>query len=104
MIRGVFVLLLVASFPVVACDSAADCDAGSVCKREPGQMSGVCVSALGNRTDTTSPFDKVRGPNTKACTSDAECAFGSSCSRQSGQVYGVCRSTMGGGVPNVGPH
>jgi len=102
MIRSALVLLLLASFPAVACESNADCDAGSRCTRQPGQMSGVCISALGNRTDTTSPYDKLKGPSAKTCTSDTQCAFGSSCSRKTGQMYGVCGGTTGSGIANVG--
>ena len=104
MIRSLFVLLLVASLPAVACESNTDCDPGSRCTREPGQMSGVCISALNNRPDSASPFDKLKAPTGKTCQSDVQCGFGSSCNKKSGQVFGVCSGDMGGGIPAVGAH
>ena len=104
MIRSLFVLLLFASFQAVACESNADCDAGSRCTRQPGQMSGVCVSALNNRPDGQAPFDKLKGPAAKTCQSDVQCGFGSSCNKSSGQVFGICSGDTGRGSPAVGPH
>ena len=104
MIRGLFVLLLLASCPAVACESNTDCDPGLRCTREPGQMSGVCVSVLNNRPDSPAPFDKLKGATAKTCQSDVQCGFGSSCNKKSGEVYGTCTGDMGGGIPAVAPH
>ena len=105
MIRGIFVLLLLASFPALACESSADCDPGSRCIHDPGQMTGVCVSALGNRTGSAnSAFDPLKDPTSKACTSDVDCAYGGSCTKQAGQVHGVCAGGLSGGMHGTGPH
>lgn len=89
-------LTTIAAFngPAWACSFDTDCQPGSKCVKERGQIYGVCMGGLfpGNTNDrqpVTAPLDPNQTTG-NTCSFDVECGPGSKCVKNSGSINGVC--------------
>lgn len=90
------VVLAVLLFPAIsfACSFDTDCDVGSKCIKQSGQIYGYCAGGLnpGNDSDkrpVRDPLDinKTAG---NTCSFNTDCGPGSKCLKESGHIKGVC--------------
>jgi hypothetical protein len=77
-----------------ACQFDTDCEVGSKCLKQSGQLDGMCVGGLnpGNRHDRT-PYSNdldINKTEGNTCSFDTDCGPGSKCMKGSGQIYGTC--------------
>ena len=78
----------------LACQFDTDCQPGSTCAKQSGQLNGVCYGGIqpGNQYDQK-PVRDALDPNHKVgntCQFDVDCGPGNSCAKPASQVYGVC--------------
>jgi hypothetical protein len=86
----VFSLLNVA----VACDFDTDCNPGSKCVKQNGQLHGVCAGGLfpGNNNDRKpvyAPLD-INRTYGNTCSFDTDCGPSSACVKEPGSIKGTC--------------
>lgn len=89
----VFALILFPG-PVFACEYDFDCEPGSKCVKDIGELDGYCAGGTmpGNSYDQK-PYKDPADPTDSegdTCQFDTDCGAGASCKKSSGQVYGVC--------------
>lgn len=77
-----------------ACQFDTDCEVGSKCLKQSGQLNGMCVGGLnpGNRNDEN-PYSNgldINKTEGDTCSFDTDCGPGSKCMKGSGQIYGTC--------------
>jgi len=77
-----------------ACQFDTDCEVGSKCLKQSGQLNGMCVGGLnpGNQNDQN-PYSNVLDINKtegNTCSFDTDCGPGSKCMKGSGKIYGTC--------------
>ena len=94
------ILSLALSTPGLACSFNTDCEVGSKCMKQRGQLEGVCVGGLfpGKSEDERSkeqnqnPYNwkRDRGSEGNRCSFTTDCDVGQMCLKESGRLYGVC--------------
>ncbi|QUT04069.1 hypothetical protein KFK14_13020 [Sphingobium phenoxybenzoativorans] len=77
-----------------ACSFNTDCQPGSQCLKQSGQIYGICAGGLnpGNSNDRVpvqSPLD-TNGTYGDTCSFNTDCGPGSQCMKRSGSINGVC--------------
>jgi hypothetical protein len=77
-----------------ACQFDTDCQVGSKCLKQSGQLYGMCVGGMqpGNNFDqrpVRDPLD-INHSAGNTCQFDPDCGPGSKCMKTSGQLYGTC--------------
>jgi hypothetical protein len=84
--------LLAASSSAIACQFTVDCDVGSTCVKQDGQLDGVCVGGInpGNRGDDDPYKDDMGGTVGMTCSFNTDCDVGEKCVKEGGQIDGVC--------------
>jgi len=94
LVAAVLVLGLLQPSSGRACSFNTDCEVGSKCLKESGQIYGICVGGMnpGNDNDAQpvySPTDP-NGTLGDTCDFDVDCGPGSRCVKESGRIHGVC--------------
>ena len=86
--------MLLISSPALACQFHTDCDAGSRCEKDRGQLYGVCKSGLnpGNSFDRKPVYDPLDDSRGDTCSFNTDCSPGSRCEKEPGSLYGTCVS------------
>ena len=76
------------------CSFDTDCQVGSKCLKQNGQIVGVCIGGLfpGNKNDRTPVKDwlDINGTVGNTCSFDVDCGPGSACIKSRGAIEGVC--------------
>jgi len=87
-------LLLGMAQSASACMFDTDCDVGSKCAKNSGQLYGICVGGLnpGNSNDRTPVYDPLdpNGTVGDTCQFDVDCGPGNKCFKKPGGLYGAC--------------
>ena len=78
----------------LACSFDTDCEVGSKCLKQRGQLDGFCVGGMspGNRNDRSPSRDimDLNGTAGNTCSFDIDCGPGSACVKSRGHIDGVC--------------
>jgi len=79
--------------PSLACSFDTDCEPGSHCVKDAGQIHGYCMGGMfpGNQYDRApvrDPLD-IRGTRGNTCSFDVDCGPGGRCVKSG--LYGVCQ-------------
>lgn len=78
----------------LACSFDTDCEVGSRCLKQRGQIDGFCVGGMfpGNSNDKSPVRDlmDLNGTAGNTCSFNVDCGPGSSCVKSMGQIDGVC--------------
>lgn len=86
-----FLLVTSASY---SCSFDTDCQVGSKCLKQRGQIDGFCVGGMfpGNSNDSSPVRDlmDLNGTAGNTCSFDVDCGPGSACVKSRGQIDGVC--------------
>lgn len=82
------------SASLYACQFDTDCQVGSKCLKQSGQLDGMCVGGLnpGNRNDDN-PYSNgldINKTEGNTCSFDTDCGPGSKCMKGAGQLEGTC--------------
>ena len=83
--------LALTSGSATACSFNTDCDIGSRCVKQYGELDGVCVGGMypGNSNDDA-PVYQPGSRRGYTCSFNTDCDVGQSCVKQSGSIDGVC--------------
>ena len=87
------IIFIIGSPNVIACSFDTDCDVGSKCVKQRGNIYGWCVGGLnpGNQNDrrpARDPLD-LTGKKGNTCSFDLDCGVGGKCVKGGG-IYGTC--------------
>ena len=95
--KGLLILVAALVMPGVAfgCQFDTDCDVGSRCLKQRGEIQGICAGGMnpGNDYDEGPIYDNSLDPNEtvgNTCSFDVDCGPGSKCLKARGQLKGVC--------------
>jgi hypothetical protein len=92
--KYLLLLLFVLSSSSYACSFDTDCEVGSKCLKQRGQIEGVCIGGLfpGNKNDRAPVKDwlDLNGTAGNTCSFDIDCGPGSACIKSRGAIEGVC--------------
>ncbi len=88
-----FLFLMAVSAGSIACEFDLDCDLGSKCIKEVGELDGICMGGRfpGNDNDRT-PFvpDDKWSSEGETCSLDLDCEIGEKCAKPHSRLEGVC--------------
>lgn len=93
-IKAFLVIATLIPITSFACSFDTDCNPGSKCVKDRGEIYGICAGGLfpGNRNDqqpVRSSLD-VNGTYGNTCSFDVDCGPSSKCAKERGAIDGVC--------------
>lgn len=92
--KTLITLAMMTSITAYACQFSTDCEVGSECIKDPGQLYGYCAGGIspGNSNDKTPVYDPLDANHTTGdtCSFNLDCGVGGKCLKESGSLDGVC--------------